>query len=404
MELKHVQEEIQKTWAETKAVLERQEAEIKKYGESSGETKKIVDALNSKITELEDVKKRLADAEVKIQRLPAQDPGGGGGKPSEAKAAFFKWARGWPLTPEERKFLQPAGSEYLPPEMKALSLGDATAAGNLAPIEFVREIIKAEIEFSPLRTVARVRTTSARSIQIPRRSGVFAAAWVAELGTRTETTGLTYVLEELPTHELYALVDASFAQLEDSAFDLETELRAEFAEQFGVAEGAAFVSGNGVGRPEGFTDAAAGLGQVNSGAAAAVTADGVIKLFYALKDAYVRNAVWVMRRATIQDVRLLKDTQNQYLWAPGLQGDQPSQLLGKPIIEALDMPAVAANALAIAFGDFTRGYTILDRIEIAVIRDPFTQAASGKIRFHARKRVGGHTVLADAIKLQKIAV
>ncbi|MGQ0571593.1 MAG: phage major capsid protein [Armatimonadota bacterium] len=405
MELKQLHEEMQKAWAELKTANDAREAEIKKHGEASAETKTKVEALNTGLSGLEKKitdtiaaqEKRLGEVETKLNR-PDFRGQGDDKKPSEAKTAFLKWARTGELTPEERKMLLPTNVEG-----KVLTIGDATQAGYLAPVEYVREILKGVVEFSPLRSVARVRTTTAKAIQIPKRTGTFAASWVAETGTRAETTGLKYGLEEIAAHELYGLVDVSFAMLEDSAFDLEAELRVEFAEQFGVAEGTAFISGNAVGKPEGITTNTA-VGTVNSGSASAITADGLIKLFYGLKDAYAQAAVWVMRRATIQEVRLLKDTTNRYLWAPGLDGSQASEVLGKQIIEAVDMPAIAAGNKPISFGDFRRGYTIVDRLEIAVVRDPYTQAASGNIRFHARKRVGGQVTIAEAIKLQNIAV
>lgn len=398
MEVKQLHEEMVKTWGEMKTMLDRQEAEVKKHGEASAETKALIDKLNAK---LDDNEKRIGAIEAKAARLPVEpDPS----KPkagTEAKAAFLNWARYGSVTPEEQKHLTPWTPG--PEERRALAVGVATAAGFLAPTEYVREILKGVIEFSPLRQFAGVRQTSAKAIQVPKRTGVFAAAWVAEQATRTETTGLTYGLEEIPAHEMYALVDASFQQLEDSAFDLEAILNAEFSEQFGVAEGIAFINGNAVGKPEGVMTNAA-VGETNSGNASLLTADGLISLFYDLKDAYARNAVWLMRRATVKAVRQLKDTTNQYLWQPGLSGGAPSTILDRPYIEALDMPAVAANAFPVAFGDFKRGYLIVDRIEIAVTRDPFTQAASGNVRFHARKRVGGQVVIAEAIRKQKVAV
>ncbi len=127
------------------------------------------------------------------------------------------------------------GSEALTrEEMKALTVGTDPTAGYLAPVEYAREIIKGEVEFSPLRTVARVRPTSRRAVQMPKRTGTFGAVWTAESGARAETTGLSYGLEEFPTHEMYALVDVSEQMMEDSEFSLEAELQQEFSEQFAV--------------------------------------------------------------------------------------------------------------------------------------------------------------------------
>jgi len=197
-------------------------------------------------------------------------------------------------------------------------------------------------------------------------------------------------------------VDVPFEDLEDSDFNLEAELNMEFSEQFGVAEGVSFVSGDAVGEAEGLLTNT-GIAYTPGGHASLLQADGLIDLFFALKDAYARNATWVMRRATIGAARKLKGSDNNYLWQPGLGSSLPATLLDRPYVEAVDMPAIAVDAFPVLFGDFRRGYMILDRIQMSVLRDPFTQASSGAIRFHARKRVGGQVVVAEAIRKLKIA-
>lgn len=410
MEVKQLHEEMVKTFGEMKTMLDRQDAEAKKHGEASAETKTVVDKLNGRVGELDtkitaqvaESEKKLTDRigalEAKGTRL-AIEPDPSKPRVTEAKTAFLSWCRyGDQVTPEERKHLIPWTPG--PEERRALAVGNPTAAGYLAPTEYVREILKGIIEFSPIRGIARVRPTSAKAIQVPKRTGVFAGVWVAEQGTRAETTGLTFGLEEIPTHEAYALVDVSNQQLEDSAFDIEALLNEEFSEQFGVLEGAAFVGGNGVNKPEGFTiNAATVAGATVTATNDVLAAVDFMTAFYALKDGYARNGTWVMRRATIGLVRKLVGTDGNFLWQPGLSGGQPSTILDRPYVEALDMPAVADGAEAVAFGDFKRGYVIVDRVDIAVTRDPFTQAASGNVRFHARKRVGGQVVNAEAIEL-----
>ncbi len=292
-------------------------------------------------------------------------------------------------------------------EMKALTVGSDPTAGYLAPVEFAREIIKGEVEFSPLRAVARVRQTSRRALQIPKRRGTFGAVWTAEAGTRSETEGLSYGLEEFPTHELYALVDVSEQMMEDSEFSLEAELSQEFSEQFAVTEGAAFVTGDGAGKPEGLlqsTDVAETVsGSASSIADATGQANGLIDLYHGLKTAYALQGTWLLNRATLGDVRRLKDGQNNYIWQPGLANGIPNTILGQPYVEVPDMPDVAAGAFPVIFGDLRRAYTIVDRINLSVLRDPFTQATNGNIRFIARRRVGGQVVLGEAIRKLKIS-
>ena len=288
-----------------------------------------------------------------------------------------------------------------------LSVADDAAGGYLAPTEFVGEIIKGVTEFSPIRELARVRQTAASTVEIPRRAGVFSATWVDELEARGETTGLAYGLEEIPTHELTADVRLSMKLLEDAAVDMEAELNMEFAERFGVAEGAAFVSGNGVKRPEGFWNHA-DIPTTNSGSAASVAdasgqANGIIDLFHGLKDAYARSGIWVLNRTTIGEIRKLKDGQDNCIWQPGVASVTPNTILGRAYVEATDMPAVAADVKAVAFGDWRRAYTIVDRIVMSVLRDPFTLASQGQVKFVARRRVGGQVVLPEALRTLTIA-
>ena len=289
-------------------------------------------------------------------------------------------------------------------EKKALTVSNDSTGGYLAPPEYVKELIKDVTEISPIRSIARVRSTGQRSIQIPKRTGQFSAQWVAESGTRSETTGYQVGLEEIPAHEYYAMVDISEQDLEDSVFNLEAEMQSEFAEQFAKAEGTAFVSGNAVGKPEGFMTNSS-VSEVVSGAGAALTGDGLISLVHSIKSEYSRNATFVFNRSTLAEIRKLKDTAGQYVFQAGmmLTSGVPNSVLGFPYIQATDMPSVGAGNFPIAFGDFSRGYMIVDRIAMAVLRAPFTQATSGNVRYIARRRVGGQVILPEAIVKQKVS-
>jgi HK97 family phage major capsid protein len=265
------------------------------------------------------------------------------------------------------------------------------------------EILTDVVEWSPVRPLCRVRTTGRSGVEIPRRLTPAAASWVSETGTRSETTNPTFTMETIPTHELYAMVQVSAQEMEDSLFDLQAFLREEFAEQFGVTEGAAIVDGNGVGRPEGFMQHA-GIGYKVSGHASEITADGLLDAYHELKEAYLANATWVMSRSTLRDIRKLKDATGNYLWSPGIKLEaRPAQLLDRPYVTAPDMPTIAANAYPVAIGDFRRGYLLLDRLELSMMVDPYTAKRTGMIEISARKRVGGQVIIADAIKKLKIA-
>lgn len=302
------------------------------------------------------------------------------------------------LSDDEKKLITDVVDEY-----KALNIGTQTEGGILAPVEMIREIIKAETEISPVRSLARVRQTGMRALTIPKRTGQFAAQWVEEQGTKDETTGLQWGTHEITVHELYALIDLTNELLEDSVFNVASEVQTEAAEQFALAEGAAFVSGSGVGVPEGFLNHSE-VETTNSGSATTIAdadgqADGLLKMKYSLKSAYARNASWLLNRTTMGQVRTLKDAQKNYIWQPGIAQGRPNTIDGDPYVEMPDMPNAAANARAVAYGDFRRGYTWVDRIAMELLRDPYTQAAGGKVRYIMRKRVGGKVTLGEAIKV-----
>lgn len=425
-EVKKAVDELGTSWEEYQRANDERLKQIEEKGSADPLLDEKLAKMDARFDVIEEIKKahataqaahkaadkRMAEIETALKRAP-RDTGEKSEK-TERYNTFFKYLRfgammepncgSQPLTMEEVKSLRDL-QMVDPDDRKALSVANEQAAGYLAPIDYIREIIKATLEFSPMRELARVRPTSSKSIQVPKRTGNFGAVWVAEQATRSETTGLTYGIEEIPNHELYALVDISEQMLEDSAFDLEGELQLEFSEQFGIAEGTAFVTGNGSGKPQGILDNAA-VGSTNSGSAATIAdtdgqANGLIDLYHAIKTAYARNATWVLNRTVLGSVRKLKDGNNNYIWQPGLASLRPATILDQPYVEMTDMPNEAANAFPIAFGDFRRGYTIVDRVQMSVLRDPFTQATSGNIRFVARRRVGGQVVLAEAIRKLK---
>lgn len=408
-EIKELIDRVGKISEDFKQVREKIDKDIKTHGEMLAETKEQFEKsfndlaetakkANEKAAELE---KRLDEYETKKNSpfAPKDEE-----VAKEAKDLFWKWARTGKMDqPEKKKYVEYALKNVPIDERKALSTLDDTASGYLvAPPDYVNEIIKDEIEFSPIRTIARIRPTSRQSIKWSVRKGTFSANWTGDKETKSEATGLTYGMEEIYNHEMSAYVDASNQDLEDAAFDIEAELKAEFAEQFGVAEGAAFVSGNAVKKPEGFL-ANANVAYTASGVADELTADGIINITFDLKTAYAKNAYFVLSRKTLKTVATLKDGTGQYLWKPYLETGAPMRIYGYPYIEAVDMPDVEAGAYPIAFGDFRRGYLIVDRIAMELQRDPYTQNLSGLVRFVARKRVGGQVILAEAIRKLKIA-
>lgn len=282
-------------------------------------------------------------------------------------------------------------------EKKYLRTDSDPEGGYLAPPEYIAQLIKKITEISPIRSIARIFQTSRESIIMPVRTQILTANWYGEGGTITPENSL-YGSDQVKVNKLSAIVNVTIEELNDAAFNVETAITQDFAEAFAKAEGLGFVSGNGVNMPFGFVNNPA-LQQVNSGVAGGITADSFVTIQGELKVGY--NPVWVMNRRTLASVRRLKDGIGQYLWIPGLAAGMPSQIDGYKYISAIDMPDIGTNTFPVAFGDFMRGYGIVDSISLNVIRDPYFLANVGQIRFIANRRVGGQVILAEAIKLMK---
>lgn len=360
----------------------REKQELLEKGNLSHETKvKELDAT------IEKVQKGLDKLEVDLKEHKTVSVAGEKDASPEHKA-FMDWLRyGKPS-----ELLRKDNTRL---ESKVMKISDDTTGGYLASPEITGDLLKTITEFSPIRSIASVRTTGKEEVQIRTRTGSFTANWVGEVTTKTETTGWTFGLERIPVRELYALVDITNWDLEDSDFNLEAELASEFGERFGLAEGTAFVNGNTTTQPEGFM-VNANVSNENSGDANNITADGLITLYFSPKTGYVRNGTFVMKRTSMAYCSKLKDNDSNYLLRR--LGESPVwTILGAPVVECPDMPTMANAAYPVAFGDFRRAYQIVDRIGISIMRDPYTQAATNSVRFHARKRVGGKVVQAEAI-------
>lgn len=288
-------------------------------------------------------------------------------------------------------------------ERKALVVGTDATAGYLAPTTFGNEILKKLREFSPIRQYAKVVQIGGKDIKYPRRLTSTVATWVDEIDDRDESS-MSYEQVTLTPYELATFVEVSRQLLEDNQYNLEGELASDLGESFAIAEAAAFVSGNGTGKPKGVL-AATGIAEVISGNATTLGAnpgDLLIDMFAKLQTAFAQNGAWAMNRTTLAAIRKVKDGNGQYIWQPGLQAGQPSTILGRPVIEMVDLPNVGAGAFPIVFGDWS-GYRIVDRVDMSILADPYTRAKNGIQVFHARKRVGGDVTNPDRFVKLKIS-
>jgi HK97 family phage major capsid protein len=261
-----------------------------------------------------------------------------------------------------------------------------------------------------MRSLATVRQVSSTVFRKPVTTEGFDAGWVAENAARPETGSV--VLSELtfPTMELYAMPAATATLLDDAAIDMDVWLAGEVDAAFAEQESAAFVTGNGSSQPQGFLSATtvnetswtwANIGTIATGVSgdfpASDPSDVLIDLVYALKSTYRQNGSFIMNRSTQAALRKMRDADGNYIWTPPAAAGARAALLGFQVVEMEHMPSIAADADAIAFGDFRRGYLIVDRIGVRLLRDPYT--AKPYVLFYVTKRVGGGIQDFDAIKL-----
>jgi len=299
-------------------------------------------------------------------------------------------------------------------EAKALSAGSSADGGYLVPQDTEFEIGRRLAEVSPIRAIAGNRQVSTTVYRKPFLITGAAVGWVGETAARAQTDSPTLAELSFPTMELYAMPAATQPLLDDSAVNIDEWLASEIDTAFAEQEGAAFVSGDGTNKPKGFLAygtvaesswAWGSLGYVISGAAADFPAsnpsDPLLDLVYAVKSGYRQNGSFVMNRRTQSEIRKMKDANGNYLWQPPAQAGGQASLMGFPLVEAEDMPDIGAGNFPIAFGDFRRGYLVVDRMGVRVLRDPYS--AKPYVLFYVTKRVGGGVQDFDAIKLLKIA-
>lgn len=296
-------------------------------------------------------------------------------------------------------------------EGKALSVGSDPDGGYSVPDYLYEQVLTLLQASSPVRQQASLVSINSDQIDLLVDQGSAVSSWVAETGARSETTSPQLARVRIPVYELYAAPRASQMLLDDSVFDIESWLTGRIADTMAAAENAAFTTGDGSGKPKGFLSYAAGtswgqIERVKTGVDGAwptsAPADKLIELYLTLKSGYADQAVWMLNRTLLADIRRFKSSDNAYLWQPGLGGDATSTLLGYPVVINEDMPARASGSLSVAFGNFRRGYAVVDRTDLRILRDPFT--AKPYVVFYATKRVGGDVSNFEAIKLLHFAV
>ncbi len=297
-------------------------------------------------------------------------------------------------------------------EAKALSIGSDPDGGYLVPEETENSIMRSLTDVSPIRAISGVRKVSASVYKKPFSISGPGTGWVGETDARPETTTPTLAELSFPTMELYAMPAATSSLLDDAAVNIDEWIADEVNLAFAEQEGSAFVTGDGTNKPKGFLDYTkvsadswswGNLGYIPTGVSADFDStnpsDNLVDLIYSVKSGYRANAHWVMNRSTQAEIRKIKDADGNYIWQPSERAGSSPTLMNIPIAESEDMPDIAADSFSIAFGDFRRGYLIVDRQGIRILRDPYS--SKPYILFYTTKRVGGGVQDFDAIKLLK---
>lgn len=391
VDIKASVEALNKAFAAFKEEHTKQLEDVKK-GHADALQALKVDKINADITRLQ---KEVDDTNVKI---------------AGAQIGAGANANG----PVDAEYTEAFRAHFTRGEVKAsLNKGTASEGGYLAPVEWDRSITDRLVQVSPMRGICSVQTISTAGYTKLFNARGTTSGWVGETAARPETNTPSFGPLTYMAGELYANPAATQQLLDDAAVDLEAWLAGEVETEFAYQEGLAFLSGSGANnRPNGVLTYVTGgtnaathpwgdIKVVQSGGVGVITSDALIDLIYALPGAYAPTARFLMNRATQGVIRKLKDGDGNYLWQPSFVAGQPATVAGYPVTDMPGMPNVAAGAKSILFGDFKRGYQIVDRTGVRVLRDPYSNKPY--VHFYTTKRVGGGLLNPDVLKAMNIA-
>ena len=397
MTILELREKRAKAWEAAKAFLD---SHRKENGVLSAEDDAAYTRMEQEITDLGKEIARLERQEALDAELnrPVNKPltGKPGGK-ADADGGEDKTGRA--SDDYRRNFWNAMRSKApMPAVTNALQIGTDSEGGYLVPDEYERTLVEALEEENIFRQMAKVIKTSSGDRKIPVVASKGTASWIDEEGAFPESDD-SFGQVSIGAYKLGTLIKVSEELLNDSVFDLQSYISREFARRIGAKEEEAFFTGDGKGKPLGVLAATGGAETgVTAASATAVTADELMDLYYSLKSPYRKKSMWVLNDSTIKAIRKLKDNNGQYLWQPSLTAGTPDMILGRPIKTSAYMPAMAAGAKTIAFGDFSY-YWIADRQGRSFKRLNELFAATGQVGFLASQRVDGKMILAEAVKV-----
>lgn len=407
MDLQETIQAIGQTFEEFKKANDERIKQIEQKGAADPLLEEKVDKISLALKDLEDTRKRLDKIELRQSRPNIGNYSETDSLKAEHREAFDRFIRKG----------DESGLREI--ETKALNITTGSDGGYLVPEVTDPNVVSQYLKVSPMRQIATVRTIGSSDYRILVNTRGTASGWVGETAARPETATPSIAEVQAVMGEVYANAYATQQLLDDAYFDAEGFLVQNLYDEFAQEEGAAFVSGNGTNKPKGFlgytlstsADGSRTFGQLQykytgtSGAFKTTSAtvnpiDDFVDLLHALKPEFRANATWVMNALTLAAVRKFKDADGGPVWQPATMAGNPATILGYPVVEMPDMQDIGANSLSVAVGDFRSGYTIIDRVGVRVLRDPYT--AKPHVAFYATKRVGGMVVDSDAIKVLKL--
>ena len=394
-EIKQVLEAQAQAWEQFKSANDEKLAAIEKRSSVSDYDLKLA-KINNDLERLTESQKAIAAAQTRTETVVEHTS-------DEHRKAFQRFIR--------------KGDMVGLDGIKGARVSDDTTGGYLVPAAVVGPIVQRIFDTSPVRQVARIQAITGNAIEGVVDYGQLSVSWLDEVTASSDPTTPSVKKYRIEVNNQRSSPRISPVLLEDAAVDIEAWIGEKIARDFALSENTSFVTGSGVAQPRGFTtyttaataDSSRAWGQLEhvvtgSSASFGSTSNGIDKLTdlaYKVKAGYRGKSLWMMSKATLATARQLKTSNGDYIWQPSAQAGTPATLLGYPVVEAEDMPAIAASSLSVAFGDFSAGYMIVDRIGLSVLRDPYSN--NPYVTFHAVRRVGGGVVDFDAIKFLKFS-
>lgn len=382
--------ELASNWEQFKVVNDRRLKEIEKRGSPDPLTSEHVRQLNHVIDGYQDNIERL---ETALSRPHVE------GKPQMSSLAERAYKQAF------CSYLRKGHESGL--EKKALSVGADSDGGYLVTSYMAETMIKTIEENSPMRQLANITSISTDALELIEDHDEAFAGWTAEMEPRPDTKTPQIGKKIITVHELYAQPKATQKLIDDASIDIESWLAGKLTDVFARQENSAFINGDGEGKPKGILAYENGkswgkIEHIMTGDAVNITANSIFALYFSLREVYAVRAKFLMSRAAVQVLRLLKDSSSgKYLWQRGLAAGNPDTVLGCTVAQCADMPGINKNSIVMAFADFKSAYQIVDRQGIRILRDPYTDKPF--VKYYTTKRVGGDVTNFEAIKLLKLA-